>query len=251
MKTLKNIVALLVCIVLTSCSKNDDDSNQEELQTYLTKITTSNSTTAYYYDENNRITLEEVTSTSSQVALYRNFYNNNGQLIERTEDYTDDSFDYKYTYHYNAEGNLTKIETYIIEGGAAPSYHQKSEADYSVPGKISIYRTPSFGTIPFLEFEYSLDYKGNVLERLVYSPSGTLQNTTEYTTFDDEKSPEQLLPNTSYVKFFNNYLSYKFTYNDTGEVSNLAFTYEYNNDGYPKKRTSNTGSIITYEYTKR
>jgi hypothetical protein len=251
MKTLKNIGALLVCIVLTCCSKNDDDSDQGELQTYLTKITTSNSTTAYYYDENNRITLEEVTSTSSQVTLYRNFYNNNGQLIERTADYTDESFDYKYTYHYNAEGNLTKIETYIIEGGAAPSYHQKSEADYSVPGKISIYRTPYFGTFPYLQYEYSLDSKGNVLERLFYSPSQILENTTQYTTFDDEKSPEQLLPKTSYVQSFNNNLTYTFTDNTSGELSNLAFTYEYNNDGYPTKSTSNTGSIITYEYTKR
>ena len=252
MKPLKSLCLIIIVLIL-GCSNNDDgSSSQDDTQLYVSKITTTAGSTTYHYDENNRMVLEQFESASgSHVILYKNFYNDNGQLTARTEDQTDTSLDYKYTYHYDTEGNLIKIETYTIDGSATETYYSKTEADYSVPGKISVSRTPSTGTLAVLQNEYFLDVNGNVTKRIQYKPSGALDYSYEYTAFDDHKSPEQLLPKHTYIKPFNNNLSYTVTDNTSGESFQYTFAFEYNQAGYPTKETNSNGSIKTFEYINR
>lgn len=249
MKTQKWLNFIII-ILLLGCS--NDDSSQDEKQLYLSRVTSTAGSTTYHYDENNRIVLEQFESASgSNVLLFKNYYNDNGKLITRTEDQTDTSLDYKYTYHYDIEGNLIKIETYTIDGSGPETYYSKTEADYSVPGKISVSRTLPTGTISVLYNEYFLDANGNVVTRMQYKPSGALDYSYEYTAFDDNKSPEQLLPKHTYTKAFNNNLSYTVTDNTSGESFQYTFTFEYNQVGYPTKETNSNGSIKTFEYINR
>lgn len=249
MKTLKSL-SLIIILFLLGCS--NDDSSQDEKQLYLSRITTTAGSTTYHYDENNRIVMEQFESASgSHVILYKNFYNDNGQLITRTIDNTDSSLDYKYTYHYDTEGYLIKIDTYTIDGSGPETYYSKTEADYSVPGKISVSRTLPTGTISVLYNEYFLDANGNVVMRKQFTPSGVLDYSFEYTAFDNNKSPEQLLPKDTYIKAFNNNLSYAATDHVLGETFQYTFTFEYNQAGYPTKETNSNGSIKTFEYINR
>ncbi|MEZ4803665.1 MAG: hypothetical protein R2797_12910 [Gelidibacter sp.] len=249
MKTTKHILtAALTLILLASCS-SDDDGGSTPMQTLLTKIVTNSQTTTYTYDNNNRATgFSSVYSNplNDYAATYT--YNSSGQLSEAFYDVQSPSDDFKSVYFYNVSGQVTKIETYLVVDGVE-TYDSKSEADYSVPGKVSVYQTYA-GNAPYLSVEYYLDANGNTTSQLSYDTNGLLIVTTENSDFDDKHISSLSVPNTGFVRNVNNYRTVTVT--PTGGTPNVGtFTYEYNNDDYPTKRTSNTGSVVTYEYIKR
>lgn len=248
MKTLQ-IITLLLCInFLISCSSDDDASNNNQ-QTLLAKSVTSSQTTTYVYDDNNRVISNEVIASNplnNYSTIYT--YNGSGQLAEVFYDSESSTEDIKSVYFYNESGQTTKIENYLVSSGIS-TLDSKSEAIYDTPGKVSVYETPN-GSTPYLSVEYFLDANGNVIEQLAYDTAGFLIVTTENSDFDDKHSPSLSITKTGFVKNVNNYGTVTVT--ATGGVpSTGTFTYEYNSDGYPTKRTSNTGSIFTYEYIKR
>ncbi|WP_108424443.1 hypothetical protein [Flagellimonas amoyensis] len=248
MKTIKSLFfTTLSAILLVSCSKDDDGGNQP-LQTLLSKRITDSETLSYTYDSNNRATgysSENPVGENNYSVTYR--YNSSGQMVEAN--YTTTSGTYtKIVYLHNNNGQLTQIETYMVTAGVA-TLESKSEADYSTTGKVSVYRTTLSGT-PYLNTEYYLDPNGNITSQLSYDASGLLIVTSVSSNFDDKKTASASLPDESFARNKNNYGTVAVT--PTGGSSNISnFMYEYNDDGYPTKRTSNVGSIVTYEYIKR
>lgn len=95
-----------------------------------------------------------------------------------------------------------------------------------------------------------LDPNGNTTSQLAYDEGGTVTVTTENSDFDDKYTSNRSLPRTSFVKNVNNYRTVTITI-EGGSPDVGTYTYEYNSDSYPNKRTANTGNIATYEYIKR
>ncbi|MCK7588954.1 hypothetical protein M0G43_00050 [Subsaxibacter sp. CAU 1640] len=251
MKTLKYILIVASWLVLlTSCSKDDDGGNQP-LQTLLSKRITSTETISYTYDNNNRATgysTENISPENNFIVTYN--YHSSGQLAEVIYNPANSIEDTKVVYSYNNNNQISRIETSYVSGSLS-SPVSKYEADYSTPGKVSVFRYTMAGTgTPYLNTEYYLDANGNVESQLSYSASGLLIVTTENSNYDDKKIASASLPDEDFVRPINNYGTVTVT--ATGSAPSVStFTYEYNDDGYPTKRTSNTGSMVTYEYIKR
>lgn len=247
MKLLRTICLLVV--ISFSCGK--DDGGPEPLQTYLSKVITSASVTTHYYDENNRVTSSEVEFSSSPVNNYSSTYtyNSSGQLTEWLITNTT-STKTRLLYFYNSSGQISRIETYLVSPGGSSTPDRESVASYATPGKIRVLTTP-FGGSSYLETDYFTDAKGNIIKQQTYSPSGTMTTTSEYRSFDDKNSPSLSTPRTSFARNVNNYLEVAITSHDTGGLSTGTYAYEYNPEGYPVKRTTNTGSIFTYEYFQK
>src|SRR5690606_37604061 len=244
MKTIKHILSVtLVLVMLASCS-SDDDSGSQPLQTLLSKRITSTETISYTYDNNNRAigySSENIVGENNYTVTYS--YNSSGQLSE-TYYNTESGTYFKVVYSYNNDGQLTKIENYTVTDDFA-SFESKSEADYSTAGKVSVYRTHLSGT-PYLNVEYYLDANGKITSQLFYSTEGFLIVTTENSYFDTKNAATLSLPKNAFVRNVNNYGTVTVT--ATGGTPTVGtYTYEYNSDDYPTKRTSNTGSVVTYE----
>lgn len=253
MKTIKHILsATLTLVMFTSCSSDDDGGNQS-LQTLLSKRITSTETISYNYDNNNRATGYIVDNISPENNYTTTFtYNSSGQLAEVIYNPENSIENIKVVYSYNNNGRISEIETsYVYASGGLSSPISKYEADYSTPGKVSVYKYTMAGTgTPYLNTEYYLDANGNIENQLSYGTSGLLIVTTENSNYDDKKTASASLPDEDFVRNVNNYGTVTVTATG-GTPSVSTFTYEYNNDGYPIKRTSNTGSVVTYEYIKR
>lgn len=249
MKTITfRLFALLIISLVLSCSK-DDEGEDRPLQTLLSKSVTPSQTTTYSYDSNNRATGFSVVfsdPTGNYSGSYS--YNDSGQLAEVFYDAASTTEDSKSIYFYNTNGQIIKIETYAVSGGVA-TLQSTSEADYGTNGKVSVYDAPSGGS-SYLTVEYFLDADGNTTRQQSYDPAGILIVTTENSDFDDKHASSLSLPQTGFVRNVNNYGTVTVT--PTGGSPNVGtYTYEYNSDDYPTKRTTNTGSVVTYEYIKR
>lgn len=241
----KPFVVVLLSAIFLSCGKRDNPDPAR--QTLLERISTNSQTTTYTYDDNNRAIRFDAVFTNP-VSNYSGFYtyNNSGQLTEVLYETSGD--DIKSLYFYNGSGQITKIETYLISGGVE-TFDAQSAAIYTTPGKISVYETPG-GAAPYLYVEYFLDAKGNIERQLTYNPAGSLLVTTVNSDFDDKHAPALSVPKTGFVRNVNNYGTVTVT--PAGSSASIGtYTYEYNSDGYPTKRTTNTGSITTYEYIKK
>lgn len=253
MKRSKTIFKLLVILSLSmalmSCSKDDDGGPNPNPQTLLSKIITSNETITYAYDNANRAIGFNVAfpnPVNNYSASY--FYDGSGVLTEVLYDTASTAEDIKNVYFHNSSGQITKIESYQVNAGVA-TLNYKSEAIYTTPGKVSVYQTPNGGA-PYLNVDYFLDANGNTIRQLSYSPEGFLIVTTENSDYDDKHASSLSLPQTGFVRNVNNYRTVTVT-TTGGSPSSGTYVYEYNNEGYPTKRTTNTGSIVTYEYIQR
>ncbi|MGJ7033842.1 hypothetical protein [Niabella hirudinis] len=246
-KTIFLTLVAIAAVLMTGCKK--DKTQPPSPKTLLSKFITATSVTTYSYDENNRATRYTVNHgdpSADYTATYT--YNSSGQLADVYFDNSGTTSDFKDSYFYNSNGQLTKIETYRVGDGIA-TMESKTEADYSTPGKVSSYRTPSGGERKLVT-EFYLNAKGNIIRQLSYSTEGELQATTENADFDDKHVASESLPKTAYVRSVNNYQ--KVTVTNPGSTPSIhTYTYEYNSDGYPTKRTTNTGLIFTYEYIKK
>ncbi len=249
MKSIKCYLSIgLIAILLLSCSK-DDDGGSQPTQTLLSKSITSSQTTTYVYDDSNRaISFDVVASNPINNYSGSYTYNSSGQLTDVLYDNASSEDDIKSEYFYNSSGQITKIENYLVSGGIA-TLDSKSEAIYTTPGKVSVYQTESGGT-PYLYVEYFLDANGNTTSQRSYSPEGFLIVTTDNSDFDDKHASSLSLPKTNFVRNVNNYRTVTVTtFGGTPSVG--TYVYEYNDEGYPTQRTTNTGSVVTYEYIQR
>lgn len=248
MKTIKYILSAAFTLVLLASCSSDDDGGSQPLQTLLSKTITNSQTTTYTYDSNNRATgFSAVFSNPVNNYTTTYTYNSSGQVTEAYYD-TETATDTKLVYFYNNSGQIIKVETYLVSGGIE-TYDSKLEANYSTAGKVSVHETSAGGT-PYLNVEYYLDANGNIESQLSYDTSEILIVTSEYSNFDTKNAANLSLPKTAFARNVNNYGSVTITSSGSSPTMG-TYTYEYNSDDYPTKRTSNTGSVVTYEYIKR
>ncbi|WP_018628133.1 hypothetical protein [Niabella aurantiaca] len=249
MKANPKFPILVTVFILLAAGCKKDKTQPSVPQTLLTKFTTATSVSTYSYDEQNRATQMSYSNDNPALNYTGNYtYNSSGTLEDFLYDYPGSAVDYKYSYFYNTNGQLTKIEVYRLGDGIA-TMESKTEADYSTPGKVSSYLTLSGGERKLVT-EFYLNAKGNIIRQLSYSIEGELQATTENADFDDNHVASESLPKTAYARSVNNYQ--KVTVKNPGHSpSTNTYTYEYNSDGYPTKRTTSAGVIYTYEYIKK
>lgn len=251
MKANAAFLILIAQILVTSPGCKKDDAPQLVI-TLLTKSVTGSETTTYTYDGNNRATgysvVEDLSPANNYTAAYT--YNSSGQLTEVLYNPANSIEDTKDVFFYNGNGQISKIETYYVTN-VYSTLSAKYEADHSIQGKVSVYKFTMAGAgTPYLNTEFYLDANGNVERQLVYDASGDLIITTENSDFDNKKAASASLPQTGFVRNVNNYGTVTVT-PTAGSPSVGTYTYEYDADGYPTKRTTNTGSTIIYEYTKK
>lgn len=238
-----------ICIIFSTSCKKDKESQRQD--TLLTQYITSSETTTYSYDDNNRATgyaVENIVPSYNYTAAYS--YNSSGQLTEVRYNPANSIEDTKDVYTYNSNGQLMTMESFYVTNTYS-SLFAKYEADYSTTGRVKLYRYSSAGAgIPFLNTEYILDNKGNVVQQLTYDTGGNLIVTTENADFDNKKLPSMSLQQTGFVQSTHNYG--KVTVTPTGGSSSVTtYVYEYDSDGFPTKRTASTGAIVRYTYVKK
>ena len=252
MKTLFSILSFvfLTSICMISCKK--DNNEQEKIEKILlTKRTMSSSIITYDYDENgiNKEAYENNFASPINNLTYVYTYGSNNQIKEYLIIPDDTSRNtLKFNYTYNADGKISKITSYVVKNGAENIYEMQ-EATYT-SDKISINITKYVDSTNYLSVEYYLDSKGNLSKQLTYRPNGDAWIITEYPTYDDHPASSTSIAKTSFYFSKNNYLSVKITDLESGNISEGTYVYEYNEDGYPSKRTTNT-AVIDYEYIKK
>lgn len=253
MKNLFSILSIvfLTSICLISCKK-DIKEQEKTVKILLSKTTTSSTITTYDYDENGNIIeayLDYFSSPINNISYVYTYVSNN-QLKEYliTPDDTIRNV-LKFKYNYNGDGKVSKISSFIVKDGEEDIYEMQ-EATYSSE-KISINITKYVDATTYLSVEYYLDSKGNLYQQKTFRPNGDEWIITEYPTYDDKSTSSTSTVKTSFYSNKNNYLSVKITDLETGNISEGTYTYEYNEDGYPTKRTTDTGVITDYEYIKK
>jgi YD repeat-containing protein len=230
------------------CKKNEDT---HAPITLLAQSVAGAETTSYSYDENNRAVGYSVTNTipaQSYTATYS--YNSSGQLAEVRYNPANSIEDTKEVYTYTASGQVATIESYYVTSTYS-SLFARSEADYSIPGKVSVFRFTSAGSgTAYLHTEYFLDNKGNIIRQIVYTVTGNPVVTTENAEFDQRPNPITSLPRTGYAQNVNNYGKVTVTAAG-GSPSVTTYAYEYDADGFPTQRTTNAGTVVLYAYLKK
>lgn len=246
----KILIAVALLLFFNACKKSD---SPVPLKTYLSKtISSTTGSYTYTYDAQGRMTKENysngVTTQAWQSSL--NVYDAQNRLVEMvTQSPTAAWPDIKSVMTYNASG---KLATYYDYETGTPGHVGYYSFEYT--GNTIIRRKYNGdGTINH-RIEFVMDaVAANVLEARTYNAAGTLTLTTVYGNFDTQKTPSQLYPVGLYITpaSTNNFRTVTQTTASTGAVTTTTFTYDYNADGYPTKRTSSTGATVDYEYFKQ
>lgn len=243
-------VFLAFGLAFSACKKNDDVIEPAH-KNLVTKITSDGAVPAdrliytYTYDASNRMTTFAFTSNPYNPPRNYTFtYNTNGSLAE----YFESIGHYKGKYTYNADGTVATKKEYSVSGATETlndSYTYTYTAGIVTENYVSVSTGNGFRQ------EYKYDANGNNTEIKSYTttpanPAGTFAGTSTYGNYDAQNNP-----NSSYPSAFifpgsakNNFRSLVYS---TG--GNNTYTYEYNADGYPTKRTAGT-NVSVYEYKR-
>jgi hypothetical protein len=252
---MKNIVYLAVVILLYvivgSCKKKNQ--TPDNRKTFLKKEIYSFGSVAYNYNADGKLVRTDYTDNSNANNNYSTTitkYTAGGLMEEVLVDNAGATIDKKVVCTYNADGTLSKITTYRL----TPSGESiETEFLYSYPsGRIiySIRNLSSGAVIPQQETWMNID--GNISQVKYYNILGGLDETRNYTSYDNRRSAFEAVPVAlAGINSKSNPLAFTRVIAGTGATTNITYTYEYNDDGYPLKRTSNSGVIATYEYIKQ
>lgn len=243
MKTIKILSIALFAIMLFSCSKDDDSVATEPThRNLLLEVEDDFSKTVYQYDSNFRIISQETFYDGSSSGITQYTYDSQGKL-KRIADtgrrveyaYIGDKLDNIKTYQDFGSGEqLTGTESYIYGANQITEHY------------VSGFSSTRYRRV------YSFDaVSGNITELNVFLTTpddnvGTFATKVTYSNYDNKKSPFSDLPFMNFPAKQNNNAGKIQTDSETPYI----YTYEYNADGYPTKRTRNTGSIETYQYQR-
>jgi uncharacterized protein YxeA len=238
-------------IATEGCKKKNQEPDNRN--TYLKKEIFSTGSVEYTYNAQSKLVRWDYTDNTNAANNYSitiSKYSAEGLIEETLADYSGTSSDRKSVYTYNADGTISKSSVYrLTTTGEA----LQSEFLYSYNnGRVlnSVRNVATGEIIPKQETWINID--GNISQVKYYNVAGTLVETRDYTSYDKKRSPYKLIPAAlAGINSKLNPLSYVRTITSTGETTNISFTYEYNEDGYPIKRISNNGGISTYEYIKQ
>jgi YD repeat-containing protein len=243
---------ILSLFFVIACKKNDTTPPATQ-KTLLSKadFSPAGGVHTYMYDAAGKMLTEVSTAGTSGVAFTTTFTNYDvmGRVTEYIVDYVSAAYtDEKTVISYNASGKIDRILSFQLNGGALDGY---STYEYPAGKQIRKDYTNANVLTGSTENTFSTDGK-NLIETKNFSSAAVLRNTQAYSNFDTKKSKDLLFP---YGYNFsepseNNFQTLTSTNNITSVVTTTTYTYEYNSDGYVTKRTSSTGNIALYEYTK-
>lgn len=229
--------AIIICLMLISCSNDDEKSEKPDVHINLLVKTTDSDgyTSTYSYDSNNR--LENIKLYASQTNPYvnENFtYNTDGTLHKMTE--ANGIVTYEFFYDANKKiimkigRNGLDIFRYTYKGNVITE-------DYRLTNTNSGWRNV-----------YTYDEKGNISEIKSHlnatdaNPDGTTSSVRKY-TYDDKNRVTYSLPE-DYL-FPESVNNIKTSQVDDGPI--VTRQYEYNEDGFPTKRTTKLTEIYEYK----
>lgn len=239
-------LSLALGLVFTACKKSNDVVEPAH-KNLLLKITNDGLISTHTYDASNRmITFARTSNPSNPARSYTFTYNTNGSLAEYFESIGLN----KGKYTYNADGTVATQKEYNVSGATETLVNTYT---YTYVAGVVMANYVYAPTGNGFRDEYKYDGNGNLIEDKVYSnttpanPAGTYSVTITYGNYDAQNNP-----NSSYPSAFifpgsakNNFRS--FSYSTGG--SNI-YTYEYNADGYPTKRTTAGADVVAYEYKR-
>lgn len=256
MKPLINKLALLILTVLTvSCSNDSDSETPHEMKAnrIVKEISENTTKTFAYNDQNQLIKIIEIGKIDAfgVTQSVKNYTYENGKVVQAQEDYTGStSFTFRYMYGYDSEGRVYSM--YVQKRVGSENYNDFTDIvfDYTTPNVIKLkdWRMDGNTSISILDV-----VNGNITTNSVYTnitnnnPNGVLNYTSLYSNYDTKKSPYESLP-----------LIYNYPYSSANNLgkyessgTTITYTYEYNADGYPVKKTSSfDNKSIIYEYER-
>lgn len=253
MKQFFQLAIFSIIFLITACSKKDSQPSV----TQSIKITKADygsiGNFTYTYDANKNMATEtysgDGTPSNVPYVVTMTNYDTKGRLTEYNIDYPSGSFsDLKYSISYTTDGRPERIVSFDINTGAYAGY---SSWEYLV-GKIIFKRYGLTNTLQSRN-EYTLAADGNnVAELKTYNAAGTLTSTTTYSNYDAKFTVESLYPIGYSIGNLskNNFTTLSRVNNVSGTTSGFSVTFEYNDEGYPIKRTLSSGTVQTFTYTK-
>jgi YD repeat-containing protein len=257
MKTIKNKFALVVfALFAVSCSSDDNNSPVHEIrENRITKEVDENTTTTFTYNASNQlIKIIEIGDlgfgTTQKVENY--IYGTDGKVAEVVTDYTgSSSYGFKYAYSYNA-GKLVTIIVKKYTGSGIYDNFSQIFFDYNTPNVVERAEFRQDGTTTRTVYSIA---NGNTTSYSVYTgvsantPNGQLSYTNIYSNYDAKKTPYAGLP----LVFHEPYLFVNNPGQTQSSGSTVNYTYQYNDDGYPTKKTmsfNSTSTSTTYLYER-
>lgn len=253
------ITLSMLVLAIGACKKDKNDPPPPPPKvTLLVKEDFGFGVNQYTYDGNNRmisVTYTDATTASNNNVITITKYDDKGRVQEANIDNANGSLaDTKEVNIFSADGKLERKDIYV-KGTTGETL--SSQIIYTYNGdKVDITRkTISTGAV--LNYQgYTIDANGNAIQfRGFNAITGVAVTVNEYTSFDDKKNAYANIPRGWYeFSSKNNYLALKQTNLTTGAVLNRTFTYEYDADGFPTKRTTLGGTttpVVTYTYEKK
>lgn len=237
-------LSLALSVVFTACKKNSDV--EPAHKNLLVKKTDNDGLNfVFSYDANNRMSGYTMSSNPYNAARNYTFtYNSNGGLAE----YFESIGSMKGKYTYNVDGTLAGKKGYSVSGTVETLVNTYT---YTYVGGIVTENYVFAPTGNGFRIEYKYDVNGNNTEEKSYNttpanPAGTYSGTVIYGNYDAQVSPSSYYPSAFLFpgSAKNNPGSLTYSSGGTG-----TYTYQYNIDGYPTKRTMGT-EISVYEYKR-
>lgn len=245
------LIPIFSIVIVSSCKKDSTPPPPQK-----TRLAKSNfpavGTFTYTYDAAGNMATEVYSGNASNPPSTTTFTNFDlkGRVTQYTRDFTSTIItDEKNIISYTADGKLDRVVAFVSSTGDYLGYNSFEYA----AGKMIVKRYNLANNLTgSTEYTFTAD-GNNIAESKSYSSTGALRSTTVYSNYDDKINPDNLIP----IGYYeipvskNNYRSVSITNAVTGAVISFTATFEYNNDGYPTKRTTSTGSTNTYEYIKQ
>ncbi len=252
MKTLKTTFAILILLFAVSCSK-DNEPTQEPVQEIkdnrLIKEINEKTTKIFAYNGNNQLTkVTELGDLGFGITQsIENYTYTDGKITKKTEDFTgSESFSFIYNYWYTNQ-KLSAVSVQKRINGINYDFQTLTyNYDTSNVIKQTDERLNGDKTLAVIDLVNdnitSVSYYTNVT---FSNPAGVLNNTSLHTNYDNKKNPYLHLKSALYnfpISSSNNVGKYQ-------SSNTVNYTYEYNSDGYPTKRTA--GNVVTtFEYER-
>ena len=259
MKTLQTFIAITLLSLFTVSCSNDGDSDTAKPVVLLTKVIKSSGHTIYDYDDNNKLILVEDVNPGFSTYKTTFVYNSNGKIEESLtvqEGGIYPSPPVKKTYLYDAQNRLIEKKHFqaSLKNPALYDYLKSDFFEYN-GSQITFKSQKKESNIPDTRIIYDFDTKGNIVKTVAYSqmsannPNGLIFF-TDTSVYDDKFNPETSLPSEYTFPNFTKNNEVKLTTLMSNQTYIIDYAYEYNEDGYVKKRTSSGQSDVTYEYKK-
>jgi len=240
------VVCLAFAFVVISCKKSKDDAAEPAHINLLTKRTDNDGLIFNFtYDANNRMATWVRNSNAYNGPQNISFtYNANGTLAQ----FFDSQSSRKTKYTYNADASVSTQKTYSVSG-ATETLNDTYTYTYAPAAVTENYVQASTGN--GFRQEYKYDTNGNLTEVKSYNttpanPAGTYSGVVTYSGYDAKPSYNSSTP-----------AAFLFPTSIKNNVGNIVYpfgtgiyTYEYNADGYPIKKSENGTLVSTFEYQR-